>query len=76
MIKDPSLREEVDIIVHCIAGGDGCVPFSLFLTTLNRLKDEADAGGQAASELLLVVTRFSRLIQVTTTPKGEGVTNA
>jgi hypothetical protein len=51
-------------ILDTFTGEDGGVKFLLFLSSLREIDDKASKGDKSAEELILLVTRFSKLIEI------------
>jgi hypothetical protein len=64
----PSMRAPVqaafDDILDTFSGGDGGVRFTNLLVLLRGLDERASQGDQSAQELIQIMLRFRRLIQV------------
>lgn len=62
------LKQSLDEIVDCITCSDGGVHYMLFRHMLDIVDTQAAAGDAAAEEILQVVHRFARLIDVSHDP--------
>jgi hypothetical protein len=62
------MNPQIDAAFHNITdtftGLDGGVAFVKLRALINKLSKDADAGDEAAKDILLFVTRFSKLIDV------------
>lgn len=67
--KYPELKATMEAIVDCIACGDGGMQFVQLHHCLEQLAEQEAAGDNAAGQVLDVVRKFHRLIQVATGAK-------
>lgn len=62
--RHPDVKADIDTILDCFGGADGGGGFVRLCRMLDRFADEAAQGDQASQELLLVVKRMARLINI------------
>jgi hypothetical protein len=58
------MKEDLQTIMSCFSGEDGGVSFAKLHCLLDSMEEKASQGDEAAKQVLLVVRRFARLIQV------------
>jgi len=58
------VREELQNILDCMTGVDGGISFMELRVALDRYEEEATDGNEASAEVLKIVARFSRLIDL------------
>lgn len=64
MEKTPELKAAVDRIMDVFAGADGGGAFYEFALFVEEMGLKAEAGDEAARQIVLAVTRFDRLLTV------------
>jgi hypothetical protein len=60
----PETQKEIENILDCMSGADGGVKFALFLGALREMDDRAKNGDLQAHEIIKILFRFSKLIDV------------
>lgn len=58
------IREELQNILDCMTGVDGGVSFIELRVALDRYEEEAADGNEASAEVLNMVRRFSKMIDI------------
>jgi len=64
-------KTALETILDCFSGADGGISFLLVRTRLEDLEQRAMTGDAAAAELMLVLTRFGKLVELLGTFKKE-----
>ena len=59
-----TVKENLDNILDCFGGADGGISFVNFKFTLEALEIQSNNGDENAKEILLLVDRFSTLINL------------
>lgn len=59
-------QQSFDNILDTFSGADGGGRFVMFKSMLEALSNQADEGDKAAGQLMEIVVRFSRLIDIST----------
>lgn len=58
------IRDDLLNILDCMTGGDGGVSFIELRVALDRYEEEAADGNESSAEVLMIVRRFSMLIDL------------
>lgn len=57
-------KHAIDNILDCMSGSDGGLKFFRFMLAIRQLDESAKNGDMASEEIINIVTRFSRLIDI------------
>jgi hypothetical protein len=60
----PKTKHELDTILDCMAGADGGVAFVRLREAIERWDQEAVDGNPASAEVIAIMSRFARLIDI------------
>lgn len=58
------VQAAMDNVLDTFSGGDGGVRYVVFCQYVQQLDSQAESGDDAAKEILKVITRFSRLVDL------------
>jgi hypothetical protein len=58
------LKETIDYIMDIFAGADGGIGFVNLLALLREVEQQLEEGEQEAAEILQVIYRFKRLLEI------------
>jgi hypothetical protein len=70
-ISDPSLNMQLNNIMNCFSGDDGGVSFIRLRSLIETMHARAVTGDDAAKQLIDVVSKMSRLIDVANSIKTD-----